>query len=219
VSLFPVLLYVHILLMVFWVGTDVGVFISALRYIDPKRSLVERAGAMSLGAVADRYPRICFVAILPVGLQIATTLGLIALADVAMVAIWCVSAVWMLTVVRLMMLAGTPATRPWQLLERVLLVTGLLGFAGSGAAGLAGLVELPGWLAGKLVCYGAICLFGLCLDHSFVPVVEAFGVIETQGSTPEREALLRGRMIRSLSWVLAIYAAVLTAGFLGTVKP
>jgi hypothetical protein len=50
-------------------------------------------------------------------------------------------------------------------------------------------------------------------------VVQAFGVIEMTGSTPERESLLRSRMIRSLGWVLAIYAAVLTAGYLGTVKP
>jgi hypothetical protein len=78
-SYLPLLIYAHILLMVFWVGTDIGVFASALRYIDHRRPVIERAGCMSLGAVVDRYPRVCFVAILPLGLTIASLLGLLPL--------------------------------------------------------------------------------------------------------------------------------------------
>jgi hypothetical protein len=125
----------------------------------------------------------------------------------------------MVTVVRLMMLAGTPRARPWQWVERIFLVTYMLVFIGLGLAGFSGWLTVPGWFAGKLVCYGAICFFGLSLDHSFGPVVAAFGEIEARGSTPTREEVLRRLMYRSLAWVLAIYAAVLLAGFLGTVKP
>lgn len=78
---------------------------------------------------------------------------------------------------------------------------------------------MPGWLAGKLFCYGVLCFFALPLNHPFEPGVTAFGAIAAQGSTPEREAVLKHRMHRSLALVLAIYGGVLTAGFLGTVKP
>jgi hypothetical protein len=218
-SYLPLLIFAHILLMVFWVGTDIGVFAAALRYIDHRRPLLERAACMSLGIVIDRFPRVCFVAILPLGLTIAALIGFLPLSAGVLAIIWILSAIWMTAVIQLMRLAGKPQARPWHLLERVFLVTYMVVFIGLGIAGLVGRLPVPGWLAGKLICYGAICLFGLSLDHSFGAVLGAFGEIEARGSTPEREALLKNRMYRSLAWVLAIYAGVLMAGFLGTVKP
>jgi hypothetical protein len=218
-SYLPLLVYVHVLLMVFWVGTDVGVFLSALRYIDPKRPLVERAACMSLGAVIDRFPRVCFVAMLPLGVTISSLLGMMPLSRAALGAVWGVSAVWMVIVIRLMVLGGGPQSRPWAFAERLLLVCYGLAFIGLAAAGFEGRLPIPGWLAGKFICYSAICSFALLLDHSFPAVVTAFTEIESQGSTARRESQLRSRMYRSLFWVLAIYAGVLSAGYLGVVKP
>ena len=72
----PLLIYAHILLMVFWLGTDVGVFIAGLFFIDPHRSLERRRAAIELGLIVDRFPRICFVLMLPPGkLQLAWQMG------------------------------------------------------------------------------------------------------------------------------------------------
>jgi hypothetical protein len=216
----PTLVYLHVLLMVFWLGTDIGVFIAGLRFMDPKRSLEERAAVIELGMVIDRYPRICFVAILPVGLQIAYLRGLVpALSAKLLVLAWALSAVWMTAVIQTMRLHGKPAARPWQILERWFRILGFLGFTGLGAAGWAHNLILPGWLAGKLVGFGAICLCALLLESAFAPVAVTFASILTDGSTSEREATLRAHMIRTYVWVLGIYAAVLVCGFLGTVKP
>ena len=65
------LIFVHILLMVFWIGADIGVFIVGFFFIHPDLSVVQRTTAIELGLVIDRLPRICFVLILPVGLQLA----------------------------------------------------------------------------------------------------------------------------------------------------
>ena len=218
-SLLPYLLFVHILLMVFWLGTDVGVFGSALRYIDPARPIAERKAVMDFGIVIDRFPRVCFVAMLPVGLQISQILGILPIPGWAMALAWLTSAVWMAIVAVVIVKAGAPDARPFQLAERVLLVTVGLALWAAGLAGFGGVLVVPGWYAGKLVVFGCICFFGLLLDHSFGPVVTAFDAIEAQGSTPEREAHLTKRMWISLRWVLSIYAAVLAAGFLGVVQP
>jgi hypothetical protein len=214
------LVYLHVLLMVFWLGTDIGVFIAGLRFIDPKRSLEERQAVINLGMVIDRYPRICFVAILPVGLQIAYLRGFMpALSAQLLILAWALSAVWMTAVVLSMRLHGKPAARPWQILERWFRIVGFLSFTGLGIAGWTGDLIVPGWLAGKLVGFGAICLCALLLERAFAPVAVTFAAILSQGSTPERESALRTHMVWTYAWVLGIYAAVLVCGFLGTVKP
>lgn len=214
------LVYLHVLLMVFWLGTDIGVFIAGLRFMDPRRSLEERAAVINLGMVIDRYPRICFVAILPVGLQIAYLRGLVPALSVNLLALaWALSAVWMTAVIATMRLQGKAAARPWQVLERWFRIVGFLGFAGLGIAGWTHDLIVPGWLAGKLLGFGTICLCALLLERAFAPVAVTFAAILAQGSTPEREAALRTHMIWTYVWVLGIYAAVLVCGFLGTVKP
>jgi hypothetical protein len=205
------LVYVHILLMVFWLGTDIGVFVAGLRFMDARRPLAERAAVINLGMVIDRYPRICFVLMLPVGLQIAFLLRLLPISAAYLGLVWAVSAVWLCCVIAGMILAGTARVHAWQRVEKGILLGAAIAWAGT--------ILLPGWLAAKLALYGAMCLFALLLDRSFGPVFIAFGAISTDGSTPEREAALRRPMIRTYVWVLAIYAAVLVSGFLGTVRP
>jgi hypothetical protein len=214
------IVYAHVLLMVFWLGTDIGVFIAGLRFMDSKRSLEERAAVINLGMVIDRYPRICFVAILPVGLQIAYLQGLLpALSVELLVLAWVLCAVWMIAVIATMRLHGRAAARPWQILERWFRILGFLGFTAIGIAGWTRHLDVPGWLAGKLFGFGAICLCALLLERAFAPVAVTFASIVSQGSTPERESALRAHMILTYIWVLGIYAAVLACGFLGTVKP
>jgi hypothetical protein len=213
------LVYVHILLMVFWLGTDIGVFVAGLRFMDPQRPLAERAAVINLGMVIDRYPRLCFVAIVPVGLQIASSLGVVPLSATIMLWVWILSGIWLCSVIAGMILMGTPRARPWLKLHQGFLVLAAIVFISAGIAGWTDRVPMPGWLSAKLAAYGAMCVFALLLDRSFGPVFVAFGAISAEGSTPEREAALRRPMIQTYGWVLAIYAAVLLSGFLGTVKP
>ena len=50
-------LYVHILLLVFWVGTDLGVFVAARYSERTDLSYETRATVLQLGMVLDRLPR------------------------------------------------------------------------------------------------------------------------------------------------------------------
>lgn len=206
--------------MVFWIGADIGVFIAGLRFIDPRRSLAERTAVIELGMVIDRYPRICFVAILPVGLQLVYSLGLMPALSLRLLELaWVLSAVWITAVVASMVLHGRSAARRWQRIELAFQAAAVLVFASLAAAAWLGRVAAPGWLAGKFLAYAAICLSAILLERAFGPVATTFAAIVAEGSTPERESRLRSHMIATYVWVLAIYAAVLICGFLGTVKP
>jgi hypothetical protein len=215
----PVLVYLHILLMVFWIGTDVGVFLAGLRFMNPALSLENRTAVINLGMVIDRIPRICFVAMLPVGLQLQAASGVVALSSPVMAGAWLLSAVWIVAVIAGMRLAGTPQARPWHRIERFFQIACLIGLSVAGIGGLSAHWPIPGWLSGKLIAYGAICGFVILLERAFAPVIGTFAAITTHGSTPEREASLRDGMRWTYAWVLAIYLAVLVSGYLGTVKP
>ncbi len=216
----PKLAYLHILLMVFWIGTDIGVFIAGLRFMDSKRSLAERAAVIDLGMVIDRFPRICFVAILPVGLQLCYSLRLMpALSARLLTLAWITCAVWLTTVVAVMVMHGKPMARRCQRIERGFHVLAVLVFTSLAAAVWFERIEAPAWLAGKFLAYAGICLSAILLERAFGPVVAIFASISTNGSTAEREAALRAHMVRTYVWVLAIYAGVLICGYLGTVKP
>ena len=219
-SLMSLLVYLHILLMVFWIGTDIGVFIAGRRFMDANRPLAERAAVLDLGMVIDRFPRICYVAIVPVGLQLVYLMGLMPVLSPRFVAIaWIVSAAWMAVVIMVMVQHGKPGARVWQRLERAFQVLALVVFAGLAVAVLFGRLEAPSWLAGKFLGYAGICLAAILLERAFGPVAGTFSAIARDGSTPDLESKLRGQMGWTYVWVIAIYAGVLVCGFLGTVKP
>ena len=216
---YPLLVYVHILLMVFWLGTDIGVFVAGLQFMDPKRSLEARTAVIGLGMIVDRFPRLCFVAIVPVGLQMGFMRGAIPISGAMMASIWVLSALWMAAVVAGFLTGGKPRARLWTVIEKSFLLAGLAAFSTTAALAWTGNLLIPGWLAGKLFAFGTMCLFSLLLDRSFAPVFAVYGAIAAQGSTPEREADLRRHMIRTYVWVIGIYLAVLICGYLGTAKP
>jgi len=205
--------------MVFWIGTDVGVFLAGLRFMNPTLSLEHRTAVINLAMVIDRIPRICFVAMLPVGLQLQASAGVVALSPAILSCAWVLSALWMAAVIAGMRLAGKPQVRSWHRIERVFQIACLVGLTAAGTGGLSGHWPIPGWLAGKLIAYGAICGFVILLEYAFTPVITTFGAISANGSTSERETSLRYGMRWTYVWVLAIYLAVLVSGYLGTVKP
>jgi hypothetical protein len=212
----PLLVYAHILLMVFWLGTDVGVFVSGLFFIDARQSLERRRAAIELGLVIDRFPRICFVLMLPVGLQLTWQMEYLPVSPSVMGGIWAVSAGWLAVVLAVMGAHGTPRAAVLQRVERGFHALTLFALTVA-AALLRG--TAPGWLLGKLLAYAAICAFAILLEAAFAPALAAYTTIATEGSTPATEAALRRSMYWTYVWVIGIYLAVLVAGFLGTVKP
>ena len=214
---YPLLVYAHILLMVFWLGTDLGVFIAGLYFLSPRLSLVRRRMAIELGLVIDRFPRICFVLMLPVGLQLAFLRGLLPVSARAMIVIWIASLVWMTVVIGIMRSHGTARGRALQRVERVVLVCTFIVLTTTGT--ILWRASAPVWLVGKLWAIARSCLFAILLEISLDLRWPHLPRLPRTASTAQLEEKLRRSMYWTYAWVLGIYAAVLVAGFLGTVKP
>nr|BFE70308.1 hypothetical protein GCM10020092_036090 [Actinoplanes digitatis] len=63
-------LYLHIVLMVFWLGGDLGVFYSSRYVIDPALAPAARLTALKIMSGLDLGPKICLILFLPSGLTL-----------------------------------------------------------------------------------------------------------------------------------------------------
>lgn len=212
-----VLLFAHVLLFVFWLGTDVGVFLAAKISEKSELSSETRATVLQLGMVLDRLPRSALTLIFPTGMQLAMNLGL-DIAPAVATTVWVVSLAWLAVLWIGFLKPQTPTE------QRVMLfnfaMNALLALAVSGYAIylLAG-DSVATWLALKILMVGLIFVAGVLLDALFKPAVEAFLEIVSQGGTEERNAKYSRAIAPVYVVVLAIYALVLVAAYLGLAKP
>ena len=91
--------FVHIVLFVFWLGADVGVFIAALMARNSKRSFEARMSLIRLALIVDIFPRVCFSLMLPVGLHLTAALSLYPISVQLLLVGWALAAYWVATVV------------------------------------------------------------------------------------------------------------------------
>ena len=219
-SIIGLLVYLHILLMVFWLGTDLGVFFAGLRFMDPTRSITERRAVLDLGMVIDRFPRVCYIMMFPVGLQLTYSLGIMPSLSAGTIALaWAIGSVWLLIAFLGMSQHDRPVARVWHRIEQIFRLTAILVFSSVAIGIWVNRIVAPGWLAGKFLGYAGISFAAFLLERAFRPVATTFGEIAQDGSSAEREAILRNQMVLTYVWVLVIYAGVLVCGFLGAVKP
>jgi len=210
-------LYLHILLLVFWVGTDVGVFIAAKWSEKTTLSMEARQTVLQLGMVLDRLPRSALTLIIPSGCQLATTSGWLDISGTVLGVLWLSAGIWLAILWR-----GFLSTDPkvqessakinWALnLVMALVVSG-------GGIYLLTQGQTQDWLALKILAVGAIFCAGVLLDLLFKPAVDLFLAL---AETPD-DAALNTAYSQALSpvyiAVLAIYAFALTAAGLGVVK-
>jgi len=212
------LVYAHILLMVFWIGADIGVFIAGLFFRDPRRSIEARQTVIEAGMVVDALPRLCFVMMGPVGFQLAVDLQLFQVPVWAAPAVWIGGLIWASCALVGILKPFTPLSKATHKVERVFQTAGVV-------AGLVGLWSLvvgapiaEPWLAGKLLAWGVCCALIVPLELAFNPVMAAFGQIAATGSTPALESRLTRSLYISYIYVIGIYIAVLIAAFLGVTR-
>lgn len=216
----------HILLVTYWLGSDLGVFYSSKFVVDPSITPAARATAMKIMHMVDLAPRVCLILMLPSGvtLMAAGDIGRDIFYGWPLALAWIGSLAWL--AIMLIAFFKSPAKHAdlayradW--VVRIAITVGLLA-----AAVYALIVESPfgvdtnpKWLAGKIIAY-ALCIFcGIMIRVSLRPFGPAFGALMTTGSTPEVEAGIGGAMKRAVPWVYSIWVLVLIASFLGVFKP
>ncbi len=213
-------IYIHILLFVFWLGADVGVYVAAIYAKNDKLGFEARATLMKLGGFVDLFPRITFAFMLPVGLHLTQGIGLYPVSTGLLVAGWVIALAWVALILVMYNSEGRPLAMTLVRVQNVFQAAMGLLFVVIGAQSLlTGAPIAGGWLAFKLLLFGLVFWTAMVVEISYRPVFAPFMAIAESGSTPEREALVTKYINRALVGVGTIYVLIAAIAFLGTTKP
>lgn len=210
------LIIVHVLGWVFWLGTDIGVFIAAKHSERVDLSAETRLSLLNLGMILDRYPRFAVPVVWGTGMLLMANLGydyMPGWAVLLITAFWA-GLVW----IGIFQAPGsTPQHRAMQLQMALKVV--LIALMGGGGAYLLSLGEIPLWLALKWFAYCAIAAAAITLERLFAPAVADYQTLAAEGASDALNTQLSAHM-RPVYWVvLVIYAGTLIAGISGLLKP
>jgi hypothetical protein len=215
----------HLLLFVYWLGADMGVFYASRFVTNPGLSTEARGVALKIVDFVDMAPRVCLVLILPSGVTLMATssYGRDVFAGWPVVAIWVAGLAWL----ALVLVDHVRSDRLGRLVHRVDLVVrvglvgGLLGVAGYTLAvdRPFGVTTHPAWLAGKVGAYALCIACGVAIRLRLTGFGPAWAQLLRNGSDQAVEDTLRRSLRGTLPFVYAIWGLVVVAAVLGVVQP
>ena len=209
----PLLLLSHLLILVYWLGGDLGAFYAAGLVTDTRLSAEARLTAARVLNTVDMAPATCLVLALPTGALLASARQWWPLPFGAALVIALAGLAWLAVVWRLHLTQERSALLRG--IDRIVRWGVLAALVGCGAAGLLQLLPLPLFIALKcLVLAGCIGL-GLLIRSVLGPYVEGFLALAAGGTTPAQDQGLRWSLARAKPMVLLIWALMLVAAWLG----
>ena len=120
--------YIHIILFVFWLGAELGVFVSTALIRRAQLSYDARVELLKVATITHIVPRACFAFILPVGIELTGAINVYPLTPGLQTAGWVTSAVWLLIIVAHVRTAGLPAASTLRHLDLFFKAVAGLGF-------------------------------------------------------------------------------------------
>jgi hypothetical protein len=213
--------FLHIMMFVFWIGTDLGVFLSAKKSTDPTLSFGTRVSLLHTALRIELLPRTMWKAALPIGVMLIDRMELIDISATNLILIWLFSIAWW----GISMYGAWHYDKPigHRFAKATNILTGIVGVGliVIAAMSLTGNGPIPvdaSWLSWKVGLYGLINLMVIVMILIFDPLGAAFGRLAVEGSTPEIEGIISGVMDRSVWIIWATYSTIALVAFIATTK-
>jgi hypothetical protein len=207
----------HILVLVYWLGGDLGAFVASRIVADPARPPAGRAAAAKILMDVDMAPRMALIFAFPTGFALAVYEGWLMIDTVWIAPAFALALVWAIAAWMVHLKSGPAGLA--KRIDMAIRLAALIGFAGAGAAGLAGLIALPLFIAGKLILLALAVFAGLMIRRMLAPFGPAFGQIAAGQGDEAANAIVRASLSKARTWVFVIWAAVLGAAALGVLHP
>lgn len=215
------LVFVHLLLFVFWLGADVGVFLLGQHFRRRHAyTLEQRLALLKLLVAVDMVPRTAWALMVPVTLSVVTLGGYWAIPPRGLMLAWLSGALWVWLVWDAHAHEQTPRSARDRGIESILRCALAIFYLGLGTISLyRGEPLAPRWLATKALLFGLIFAAASMIDIRFKPVGPMLQTLIRQGSSEATELPLLHAMNRTRIWVWLVYLLLLAAAYLGHVKP
>ncbi|MYE48909.1 MAG: hypothetical protein F4X96_05700 [Gammaproteobacteria bacterium] len=211
--------FLHVLVFAVIVGIELPALYALRMAGGPAGNQATRSMAVCVKRYADAVSAIMLVLLLPLGVQIATELGVYTLMSSGwLIATWVVGLVWLaIALMSELTGASTWAQRIYNIECVLRIVIGLgnvydavVGFTGEG-------MIQTNWLAAKVLLFGLILVVSGWIRWQ-TRVVRFASVDAAAGKGPDPQQLIA--TLRRAQWGShSILAMVLIAAYLGTAKP
>lgn len=221
IGFYPLLVFVHIILFVLWLGADVGVFLLGQEFRRrEKYDLPQRLVLLQLLVTLDMVPRTAWALMVPLTITMVDAGGWWDLPAWAVIFSWLVGAIWIWLVWDAHLHDQTERAMRDRKIESVLKIGLTLFYLSLGIISLSqGEPLAPVWLATKTLMFGIIFAAAIMIDVAFKPVGPQLGKLIAEGSSDETEVPLLSTMNKTRIWVWVVYLLLLATAFLGNVKP
>ena len=223
-TLYDWLIIFHLLLFVYWLGGDMGVFYSSNFAINPKLSNSARATAAKIMIDLDFVPRICMTLMLTVGGLLSSyngvehpqwqTVGFILLGPA-----------WLSMVLYLHFAHGTPMAQTVTKIDywfRIFLVVYLFWSVGYSFLFTDKLAAAP-WVGAKLIVFAIMVLMGV-LIRKYIPgyiqgIVTLRNEIDKPSMSDEMNETMASSLAKCRPFVWTIWAGLFIECWLGVARP
>ena len=217
---YQIWLYAHVLMFVYWLGADLGVFTLALALKNPTYTVEQRALLMRMSLLIDMTPRAAMALIAPVGLHLAESLGLVNVPGWLTPIIWVVAFCWIVGEIVAFRNMGKP------IMMRIYMGTGTLFVIVFVTCTWYGIQSLrlgepfrADWLAVKVLLFGQVFLISSLMALFYAPIETILEQMKAGGSTPELEARLCKQVNRGAVVTVILFLLLATIAFIGQAKP
>ena len=205
----------HLVGFAYWLGGDLGVFISSFFVVNDKLSKETRINAAKILFSVDLGPRISMTMMLPLGVHLAWTLGVLPLSTAVMTLVWLVSFAWLGMVTTLHSAAPSRFKTALTNIDFGFRLILSVGLAGAGLYSLLGPGEIVYWVALKLAIFGGLVGCGLIIRVKLKPFTEAFGKLVGDNATDADNAAIRKYLGATRPFVVTIWIGLLASAALG----
>lgn len=217
IGTYQLLLLLHVLLFVYWLGADLAVLYSARYAADPAVPIEARLAISQIMGFIDLFPRMSVPLIGAVGATLAEMSGRLALGAPGVALVWLAAFVWVATNAWIYRYRHSPQrTLGWRRLDAwwrsaVALLTamaGLLALLGYG-------VTTDRSLAVKLLIFAAAIALSLVLRRLFAPYRPALARVASGSGLDSDNATMQQALRRARPVVLGIWALTIAAAAIG----
>jgi hypothetical protein len=206
------LIFIHVLALVYWLGGDLGTYLSSKYVLDEKLSVESRQTAFGILLACDMGPKLAMPIILGAGLHLthilwgeAVTAGMVAVG-------WIIVAVWL----SLIFAQHTSLATSWPQLAKLDLTLryGVI-VAMLFLVVLCYQSGLPNWLLAKMFVYLSLVACGIAVRYALKPFALAYGRMLNEGASSEINEALRFHMGVCRRYVWAIWVGLFLNTALG----
>lgn len=213
----PVFLLLHVLVLVYWLGGDLGAFYASRLVADPDRPAAGRVAAATILLDIDMAPRMALIFAFPTGFALAVARGWISL-DFAWVWLaFALAAAWAGLAWMVHLKAG-----PVVLVRRMdtaIRYAALFGLAGSAVTALIGVYQLPAFIAFKWLLLALAIGCGLMIRRALAPFGPAFTRLAAGEAGAAENDAIAASLAHAKLYVLTLWAALIAAAVLGVYAP